>query len=261
MFYKKKGLPEEGEYVLCTVKKILFHSVFVDLDEYDRKEGMVHISEVAPGRIRNLRDFVREDKKIICKVLRVKLDKGQVDLSLRRVSIAMRKKKNTDIKQEQKAEKIMELLAMKLNIDVKNLYNDFGNKIWEEYGSLNQFFQDVATDQTSPEDAGIPQKYTATLKEIVKDKIKPQVVEMDKEIELRSEAPNGIDLIKEALKKATELAKQKNYDVKISYVSAPRYHVKITALDPKSADKAMTEVISEAIKFITSNNGYGEVKK
>jgi len=95
MFYKKKGLPEEGEYILCTVKKILFHSVFVSLDEYEHKEGMVHISEVSPGRIRNIRDYVKEGKKLICKVLRVKHDRGQVDLSLRRVSVSMRKKKNT----------------------------------------------------------------------------------------------------------------------------------------------------------------------
>ena len=56
MFYKKQGFPEESELVLCTVKKILDHSVFVGLDEYNNLEGMIHISEVSPGRIRNIRD-------------------------------------------------------------------------------------------------------------------------------------------------------------------------------------------------------------
>ena len=37
MFYKKQGIPENGEVVICTVKKILFHSVFVDIDEYRGK--------------------------------------------------------------------------------------------------------------------------------------------------------------------------------------------------------------------------------
>lgn len=261
MFYKKKGLPEEGEYVLCTVKSILFHSVFVELDEYDHKEGMVHISEVSPGRIRNLRDFVREGKKIICKVLRVRLDKGQVDLSLRRVSIAMRKKKSTDIKQEQKAEKIMELAAQKLGTNINKLYEDFGNKIWEEYGGLSQFFQEAAVDSASLGDFGVPQKYVSTLTEILKDKIKPQHVEIEKELELMSEAPNGIEIVKEALKKATDLAIEKKYDVKISYLSAPRYHVKVSALDYKVAEKAMGDITSAAINLITSKNGYGGVKK
>ena len=35
-FYKKKDFPENDEIVMCTVKRILPHSVFVDLDEYGR---------------------------------------------------------------------------------------------------------------------------------------------------------------------------------------------------------------------------------
>lgn len=260
MFYKKKGLPEEGEYVLCTVKNILFHSVFAYLDEYHNKEGMIHISEVSPGRIRNLRDYVKEGKKLICKVLRVRPEKGQVDLSLRRVSVAMRKKKNTEIKQEQKAEKIMEILAKKLGTDIKILYEDFGDKIWEEYGGLNSFFQEVVADEASLEDF-VPQKYTASLAEIISEKIKPQIVEIKRNLELKSEASNGMEIIKEALQKAEELAKEKNYDVKISYVSAPKYDIKVSALDYKVAEKAMEEITSTIINFITSKNGYGEVKK
>lgn len=261
MFYKKKGLPEEGEYVLCTVKTILYHSVFAELDEYDRKDGMIHISEVAPGRIRNLRDYVREGKKIICKVLRVRPDKGQVDLSLRRVSIAMRKKKNTQIKQEQKAEKIMEIVAQRSNSDVKKLYEDFGNKIWEEYGGLSQFFQEIAADEMSLEDAGISQKYADVLTEVIKEKFKPQTIEIEKELELKSESPNGVELVKEALKKAMDIAVEKKYDVKISYLSAPRYRIKVSALDYKIAEKALEDVTSAAINFVVSKHGYGGVKK
>ncbi|MEK6869062.1 MAG: S1 RNA-binding domain-containing protein, partial [Nanoarchaeota archaeon] len=49
MLLKKEGFPEEDELVMCTVTKVQFHSVFVTLDEYD-KGGMIHISEVSPGR-------------------------------------------------------------------------------------------------------------------------------------------------------------------------------------------------------------------
>ena len=261
MFYKKKGLPEEGEYILCTVKKILFHSVFVILDEYDRKEGMIHISEISPGRIRNIRDYVKEGKKLICKVLRVKHDKGQVDLSLRRVSVSMRKKKNTEIKQEQKAEKIMELVAKKLNIDLKKLYEDFGNRIYEEYGGLNAFFQEFVSGDVSMEEIGIPKHYIPILTEIVKEKIKPVTVEIESTLVLKSEDSNGIEVIKEALKKISDIAKKNNYDIKISYVSAPNYNIKITAPDYKTAEKAMEETTSTAIKFIVSKNGFGEIKK
>ena len=97
MLFKKQGFPEEGELVLCTVTSVQFHSVFVDIDEYG-KGGMIHISEVSPGRIRNIRDFVREGKVIVCKVLKIHPDRGHIDLSLRRVSQAQRINKNKDAK-------------------------------------------------------------------------------------------------------------------------------------------------------------------
>ncbi|MBI2651000.1 hypothetical protein HYX01_00865 [Candidatus Woesearchaeota archaeon] len=52
MLLQKKGFPEEDELVMCTVLKVQYHSVLVGLDEYG-KNGMIHISEVSPGRIRN----------------------------------------------------------------------------------------------------------------------------------------------------------------------------------------------------------------
>ena len=51
MLYKKQGMPDEDEIVLCTVTAVHHHSVFAKLDDYG-KTGMIHISEVSPGRIR-----------------------------------------------------------------------------------------------------------------------------------------------------------------------------------------------------------------
>ena len=104
MLYKREGLPEEDEIVMCTVTKIFPHSVFVNIDELN-KTGVIHISEISPGRIRNIRDFVKQDKKIICKVLRINKERGHIDLSLRRVIDAQRRNKSDEIKQEQLAEK------------------------------------------------------------------------------------------------------------------------------------------------------------
>ena len=105
---KKKDYPEEADLVLCTVSKIYPHCVFVNIDDYSGKQGMIHISEVSPGRIRNIHDYVRMGKKVICKVLRVNLEKGHIDLSYRRVTESQRRNKVNELKQEQKAEKIVE---------------------------------------------------------------------------------------------------------------------------------------------------------
>src|SRR3989304_247871 len=102
MFYQRQGLPEDGELVLCTVEKIYPSSIFVDIDEY-KKQGLIHISEIAAGRIRNIRDYAVEGKKIVCKVIRIDKEKGHIDLSLRRVNESQQRNKISSIKQEQRA--------------------------------------------------------------------------------------------------------------------------------------------------------------
>ena len=94
MFYKREGILEQDEIVLCKVTKIYPNSVFVQLLEYN-DSGMVHISEVSPGRIRNLRDYVSIGRQIVCKVLRIDRERGHIDLSLRRVNSNQRKEKTT----------------------------------------------------------------------------------------------------------------------------------------------------------------------
>ena len=101
MSEKKKGFPQESEIVLCTVSNISYNSVFVKLDEYINLQGMIHISEISPGRIRNIRDYVKPGKVIVCKILRIHQQKGHIDLSLRRVTESQRRKKPEAWKQPQ----------------------------------------------------------------------------------------------------------------------------------------------------------------
>src|SRR3989344_4238126 len=74
---------KENDVALCTVTRIEGTGVFVKLDEYNL-EGSITFSEISPGRIRNIREFVSVGKKIVCKILRKKED--HLELSLRRVS-------------------------------------------------------------------------------------------------------------------------------------------------------------------------------
>ena len=251
MFYKKKGFPEEGELLLCTVKKILYHSVFVDLDEYENKEGMIHISEVSPGRIRTLSDFVKEGKKIICKVLNVNKEKSHIDLSLRRVSISAKIAKNNEYKQEQKAERLLENIAKGLNKDLKYIYDLFGYKIIEEYGSLNAFFQHVSLEGKQVLDKIVPSNISKNLFDVIKDKIKPKEIRISGSLILKSYKPNGIEIIKRILDKI------ENKNISLSYIGAPKYRVVVTSEDYKEAENILKGVVENVLKEIKSN-GEGE---
>ncbi len=238
MFYKKQGLPEIGEIVICTVKRVLPDSVFVDLDEYGR-EAMIHISEVAPGRIRNIRDFVKESKKVICKVLTVNKEKGYVDLSLRRVNQAQKINKNNEFKQEQKAEKILQDLSKKLKLEIKEVYEIIGNKLIEKYGTLTSAFNEITIDKTDLKDLKLDSNITKNLITIVKEKIKPQQVSINAIIKFETDASNGVELIKKALSTEKE-------NIEINYISSPNYRLKITSTDYKTAE-ALIKNLSENI--------------
>ncbi len=251
MLLKKKGFPEEEEIVMCTVTKIHFHSVFVNLDEYGRS-GLVHISEVSPGRIRNLRDFVVEGKKIVCKVLRVDQEKGHIDLSLRRVTEGQKRVKVNDVKQEQKAEKIIEFVAKSLKTDVAALYGQVSEKFLDKYNGLYHAFEEVVKDEKVLKDAGLPEKIVKPLIEVIKQRIKEPEVEIGGELSLKTYAPKGIEIIKEAIKKADIDEK-----VTISYEGGGKYKVMVKAPDYKKAEKLLDEATKNAIEFMEKHDGEG----
>lgn len=254
MLLKKEGFPEEDELVMCTVTKVQFHSVFVNLDEYG-KSGMIHISEVSPGRIRNIRDFVKEGKKVVCKVLRINTEKGYIDLSLRRVTETQRRKKVDELKQEQKAEKILEFISKEANIDTKKLFRDITSSISKKYASLYDFFQKVVADSNAIKDAGVDANTEKKLEEAIKIRIKEVSVKIEGKLKLTSYAINGIDAVKEALKKASEAGSE---NISIKYLGAGTYNLEINANDYKEAEKILEDVLEKALDHIKANDGEGE---
>lgn len=258
MLLKKKGFPYEGDLVLCTVTKIYYNSVFVTLDEYSNQTGMIHISEVSPGRIRNLNDFVSMGKKIVCKVLNVDKKKGHIDLSLRRVNEKQKKTKVEEIKQEQKAEKIIEFVAQELKIDVSKVYEEIMEAISKKYELLNEFFLDIVTEKIKQEKYEINDKIFETLIRVVKERIKPPKVEIKGEFILKSYAPDGVEIIKDAIDKG--IKKYKDL-VEMKYFGAGRYSVKITSENYKDAENILKFVTETITKNITKTKGIAEFKR
>lgn len=262
MFYKNEGMPEEDNLVVCTVTKILYHSIFVTLDEYKGLEGMIHISEIAPGRIRNIRDYVKEGKQLICKVLKANPTQKQFDLSLRRVSIGAMKQKNEEYKQEQKAEKILEVVAHNMKKELKDVYENAGYKILKEYGLLMPCFQKIAKEgEQVLKNIKVDPVYAKKITDIIKERIKPLEITTSIVIELRSSAPNGIEIIKRALKAGEEFAEKNHYNASISYLSAPKYRLSITSANPKESEETArktAETIAAAIKKEGGEGSFSE---
>jgi len=250
MLLRKEGFPEEDELVLCTVTAIHYHSVFVNLDEYGRS-GMIHISEISPGRIRNIRDFVKEGKKVVCKVLRIHRDKGHIDLSLRRVNEGQKKEKINSIKQEQLAEKIVENVAKQNKIELNKLYDKITKVVFEKYDSLFAAFEDASSGRTTLEKIGIETGLAKQLMEIISQRIKPSEIEIGGELVLQSYAPNGVEIIKEAVKKAGN-------KVEIRYTGGGTYSIKVKSLEYKDAEKDLKTFIDSVTDFMESHKSKAE---
>ena len=254
MLLKKEGFPEEDELVLCTVTKIFAYGVFVDLDEYG-KGGMIHISEVSPGRIRNIRDFVVEGKKVVCKVLRINEEKGYIDLSLRRVNEGQKREKINLINQEQKPEKIIVYTTKKLGVNAPDLYKDVAPKILVKYGLLNLCFEDIVIGNVSLEELGVDKKVAEILTHFIRERMKPPEVIIRGELKLKSYAPDGIEIIKEALTKGED----KN--IHIVYEGGGKYKIEVKASEYKDAEKILEKSEHNVINFMEKKGGEGEFVK
>ncbi len=261
MIYKEKKLPEENEIVLCTVKKILHNSIFANLDEYQNLEGMIHISEIAAGRIRNIRDYVKEGKTIVCKILKINKERGQIDLSLRRVSNIVKMNKLKEYKQEIKAENLLEQVGKQLKLNLNQIYEKAGIKIKEKYDTLQKGFLEILKDNKILLNLKIDKKIALILTKAIKQKIKLPEISLKSNIKIHDFSSNGIENIKKAFQNTNKLIKNKDYKAKFLYTSAPNYSLEIKAPDYKTGEKILKEISDDITKEITAQGGEAEWQK
>lgn len=214
---------KEGDLVLCTVDKISDTTVFVKIE--GNGEGTIVTSEIAPGRIRNLRDYVVPGKKIVCKVLYI--SQGNINLSLRRV-IAKEKKEVME-----KAEKEKNALSILKSV-IKEKSQEIVSKIIEKEESLSEFFSKAKLEPKILNPYFIEEQAEKILK-IISEK-KEKVVEVKKEFNLICDLPNGLSIIKKILMP---------YKENITYISAGKYSIKIKAENYKEANHLMSKCLEE----------------
>lgn len=261
MAVRKLEWPEVGDLVVATVVRITDYGAYAELDEYG-KEGLLHISEVASSWVRNIRNFVREGQKIVLKVLRVNPEKGQVDLSLRRVTKREKKEKILSWKKDRKADSMLRSASEKLNIPLEQVYEKAGSLIEKEFGEIHE-----GLEKTAKEGAGfllklgVPENMALVLDEIAKEKIKMSSVNIKGILEIQCTKPNGANLIKDALLSAQKSEDIEGNEVQVYVVAPPKYRVVVSAEDYKRAESVLKKVTEKAIETIQKLGGKGSFKR
>ncbi len=253
---ERSGWPEESDLVVCTVKKVTDFGAFVELDEYGHKEGLIHISEVASGWVKYIRDHVREGQKIVCKVLYVDESKHHIDLSLKDVNEHQRREKIRQWKNEQKAEKWIQYVAKTTKTSQEDL-NKLINLIYEKFGSVYSVFEKSRVSISVLTDIGISKEFAEMIKKVANENLKKPQVEIAGYVDLTCSLPDGIDYIRKALTAAGEVNGE-DIDVDISYTGAPRYRIHVIAPDYKKAEGILKKSAQNAINIIEKAGGTGE---
>ncbi len=257
MVRRKSEWPADGELVMCTVTKVFPQGAFVKLDEYAGKEGMVHISEVASGWIKNIRDFVREGKKVVGKVLSVDVKKGHIDISMRQVKDVQRRAKVQQWKREQRAEKLLERAAGSLGKDLDAAYEEVGFKLQDKFGDLYSAFEAVATKGKEVLAGLGADNWVDVIGELAAG-IEPPIVQITGYVDLSCPTPEGVEVIKSALMDAQSSVREPEIKVEARYVGSPRYSIRISAPSYKIAEDALQKAAERAIAAVKKAGGEGK---
>jgi translation initiation factor 2 subunit 1 len=245
---RKTGCPSRDELVVCRITKIYPNSAFAELVEYG-KSGMIHVSEVASRWVRDIREFLKENQYVVCKVMRIEGD--NIHLSVKRVQREQANSKLNEFKRERKAEKLLELAGKELGKDLEESYRIVGNSLWEEFGSLSKAFEIARKDPELMKSKGIPGEWVDALSKIAQKSFVEKSFTMKIRLKLASYSPDGIDIIKKALQNALDAG----FEVK--YISAPEYLMVGNGKDAKKLEASLEKTAQDIMKEIKQGGGEG----
>lgn len=230
--------PETGEFVLATIKKIMPYGAFCSLDEYQNVESFIHVSEVSSGWVRNIREHLREGQKIVAVVTNVVPEKRQIDVSLKRVSEADKKRKMEAYKSEKRAEKLLERAAIKVGKNLSVAMREIAPLLEKDHETIWGALEAASKGELKTK---LPKVWMDALEGVAKLEIKPQRVELRAELKLQSFGGNGLADVKAALAKIKTLS-AKEVPIKLLYLGAPSYYVDVEAGDYKTAEKMLDSI-------------------
>lgn len=233
------------------------YGVYVKLDEYAGREALVHISEISTTWVKNIRDHAREGQKLVLKVLRVNPQRGQIDLSLRRVTGREKTEKLLEWKKNRKAESILKAAAEKLHAD-PNKIEEIKTTILLKYPSIFDALEESAeSGEKTFTKVDMEPEWAAALAETAKQKIKIDTADVEATVEVSSTKPDGVDHVKAALSSAEKVKVPRSASVTVYTIGAPKYKIEVTARDYDEAETILQEAVNQAVNTMKSLGGTG----
>ena len=224
---------EENDLVLCKVEKVTNTITFVRLP--NGKQGTIISSEIAPGRIKFMRQYVVPNKQIVCKVLEIKGD--NINLSLRRVNSREKKEVMKKFKQEQATN-----VAFKQILGGKS--EQTKEKILEDFTTLSEFIEAAKSDG-SLISKYVPKSNLESIKKLTEKK--RENLELKQNIQIKCMEDDG-------MKKIKDLFDLDNEKLSITYITAGQFKLKLVVDDFKQGKKLMSKILEKLEGKAKNNN-------
>ncbi len=243
---KKHGSPRRGELVICKITKIHPNSAFAELIEYDTT-GMIHVSEVARKWVRDIREFLKENQYLVCRVMRI--DGDSISLSVKRVRREDADRKLNEFKRENKAEKMLELAAKRMKKSLDQAYEEVGFRLQEEFGSLVKAMEFAVKDPALMKSKGIPKAWVDVLSDIAGKSYSEKTYEVKAKLNLVCYRPDGVDVIRKVLSGI------EGNGIEVKYISAPEYMLVCRGKNYKQVESRVRDAAEGISKEIRKQKG------
>jgi len=256
----KPEWPEAGDFVIATIQNVTDYGAYAKLDEYD-KQGLLHVSEISSSWIRNIRDFVREGQKVVLKVLHVNMEKGHIDLSLRRVTKREKIEKMMAWKKERKGETLLRDVAEKAGLSPEQAYEQAGAVIEKEYGLYEGFERAVKEGPEVLTSIGVPEGLANAFVTVAQERIHVPMVKVKGIAEISCMKPNGVEVIKEAFQNAKKAEKSRSAKLRFYVVAAPKYRIEVLADNYKHGEEVLQKVGENVVSNVVKAGGHGTFRR
>ncbi len=250
--------PGDGEYIIGRVVEVKDFGANLDLLEFPEHRAFVHISEVASGWVKYIRDFIREGQMVVAKVTKVKKGSNIVDASVRQVSGHKKQERIRAWKNEQKASKLLELVSKKSKTKIEVLEGEMRNSMRDTYGSLYLAFEAAVMEESSfkKEWKG---KWVLSFIDVAIDNVTPPHVSIGGMLDLVSYDTKGVEKIRKALTKPK--AVNEDTTLKITSNGSPSYRISIKAPNYKQAEDELKRAVDLVLSTFKSEGGLGSFER
>jgi translation initiation factor 2 subunit 1 len=228
--------PRMSELVIAQVSKITNFGAYCKLLEYNNMEVFLPIREISSGWIKNIRMFVHEGQKLVCRVTIFDKEKGTIDISLKKVT-------QKEAKEKMGAHNLEKRLEALFNQMAKSAKNDEARTkliqtILSEFGTYSRFAQ-AAINNTEEFKKS---KITKPLKDLVIKTLEANMKKRDVEVSyiLKLTTMNTRTGASDLRAIFTEMEKT---GTDVTYISAPKYRLYATGKDYIEAENKIKKAM------------------